>query len=349
MKKIIVNKNLIFQDQQPSKIIAEISCNHNGKKDLLIKHILKAHESGADLIKIQTYEADDICLETNNVNFKIKKGIWRGKYLWDLYKKAQTPYEWHKDIFNLAKKKKINLFSTPFSPRAVDFLEEFKVPIYKISSFEITDINLIKKVAKTRKPVIISTGMATEKEIMEAIKIVKKYHNKIILLHCVSGYPTPENEAHLSRMNLLKKKFKNTMIGLSDHTNDIKSSIIASTLGATVIEKHFILSKKIKSEDNSFSITPNQLKNLKEKIIKNHRFLGNEKFQIKKSEEKSINFRRSLFAKRNLKKNQILKKNDIISLRPKIGLSANQFENIIGKKIKIGKKKNSPIFKSDFF
>ncbi len=348
MKKIIINKNLIFQDNQPSKIIAEISCNHLGKKNLLIKHILKAHESGADLIKIQTYEADDICLKSNHKNFQIKKGIWKGKYLWDLYDKAQTPYKWHRDIFIFAKKRGINLFSTPFSPKAVDFLEKLNVPLYKISSFEITDLNLVKKIAKTCKPVIVSTGMSTEREIKNAIKIIKKYHNKIILLHCVSGYPTPESEAHLNRMNLLKKKFKGIMVGLSDHTNDIKTSIVASTLGATVIEKHFILSKKIKSEDVSFSILPKQLNNLKKQIIENYKFLGNEQFQIKKSEKNSLNFRRSLFAKKNLKKNQVLRENDVVALRPKIGLSADKFYKILGKKIKVNKKKFSPILNSDF-
>ena len=274
MKKIKINNKLSFSQNYPPLIIAEISCNHGGNKNNLIKHIDAANKFGADLIKIQTYEADDITSPKKNETFKIKKGLWKNKYYWDLYKKAQTPYSWHKDAFNFARKKGITLFSTPFSIKAVDFLESLKVSLYKISSFEITDINLIDRIGKTKKPVIISTGMASMNEIKNAIKCIKKYHSKIVILHCVSGYPTPEKDAHLERINILKKKLPGVLIGLSDHTNNIKTSVASSILGVVAIEKHFMISNKIKSEDKKFSILPKDLRALKSETQKYFEFLG---------------------------------------------------------------------------
>ena len=177
--------------------------------------------------------------------------------------KAHTPFSWHYDAFKLAKKLNITLFSSPFSKRAVDLLEEFKVPLYKVASFEITDLELIDYIARKRKPIIISTGMASLKEIKNAIKVIEKYHKKIIILYCVSGYPTKISEANISTIKIFKKLFKNCLIGISDHTNDIYSALAATSLGATVIEKHFILNKKMKSVDRSFSIDCTDLNNLK--------------------------------------------------------------------------------------
>ena len=205
-------------------IIAEISANHCGSKKKFLNLIKSAAKNGADLIKIQTYEAKDITIK----NAKVGK-----LNLWDLYSRAKTPLSWHDEAFKLAKRLKITLFSTPFSLRAVQFLEKFNVELYKISSFEITDLLLIDTIAKTKKPVILSTGMASIKEINEAIKCIKKYHSKITLLHCVSGYPTSIENINLSRLIFMKKKFKDFNIGLSDHTNNINSSIASCCLGAT--------------------------------------------------------------------------------------------------------------------
>ena len=209
----ISNDKLDFSYKKPPKIIAEISGNHNGNKSRFLKLIKKACESNADFIKIQTYEPDDITLNLKNTNFKIKDGVWKGKYLYSLYKKACTPYDWHYSAFKLAKKYKKIIFSSPFSIRAVDFLEKFKVPIYKIASFEITDYNLINYIASKKKPIILSTGMASLNEIQKAINKIEKHHKKIIILHCVSNYPTKIEDANLNRINFLKNKFKEYKIG----------------------------------------------------------------------------------------------------------------------------------------
>ena len=261
---IKVNNKIIFSENSRPMIIAEISGNHCKKKSLFLSHIKKDAASGADLIKIQTYEPEDMTIKSKNKNFKIKSGIWKGKCLWELYKKAHTPYSWHHDAFRLSKKLNTTLFSSPFSKRAVDLLEKLRVPIYKIASFEITDLELIDYIAKKRKPIILSTGMATIVEIKRAIKIIEKYHKKIIILYCVSGYPTKESEANIDTIRKFKSIFKNYIIGISDHTNNIYSALAATALGASVIEKHFILNKKLNSLDKTFSIDIKQLKKLKE-------------------------------------------------------------------------------------
>ena len=345
--RIKINKSVNFDTTKPPLIIAEISGNHNGSKTKFLKLIKKAHESGADLIKIQTYEPEDITLKENGSSYlKIKKGIWKGKQLWDLYSKACTPFKWHHDAFKLAKKLKANLFSTPFSERAVSILEKYKVDLYKISSFEITDLNLIQTIAKTKKPILISTGLANFKEINTALKIIKRYHNKIIILYCVSGYPTPNSEANVKTLNLYKKKFKKYMIGISDHTNDIYSSIAATSLGVVAIEKHFKLNKTEKTVDSKFSITPQKLKQLKEYSQNIHTTLGFQTKNLKKSEKNSLFFRRSIFSKKNIKKGEKFNKRNIICLRPKVGISSNNYFKILNKKSKKFIKKNSPIFKS---
>ena len=203
--KITIN-GLDFSYKKPPKIIAEISGNHNGNKLRFLKLVKKACESNADLIKIQTYEPKDITVSKKSEVYKIKKGIWKGKYYTDLYKKASTPYRWHNEAFKIAKKHKKIIFSSPFSIRAVDFLEQYNVPLYKIASFEITDYNLIKYIASKNKPIIISTGMASINEIKNAIKIIEKYHKKIIILHCVSNYPTNLKDTNLIKIRSLKKK-----------------------------------------------------------------------------------------------------------------------------------------------
>ena len=323
-------------------IIAEISANHCGKKSLFLQTIKSAAKNGADLIKIQTYEPKDITINRSN---QIKG--WNKKKIWELYSKAQTPFKWHKEGFDLAKKLNIELFSTPFSERAVDYLKKFNVKLFKISSFEITDFKLIRKIAKTKKPVIVSTGMASSDEIRNCIKEIKKYHNKIILLHCVSGYPTSESEANLNRINSLRKKFKNINVGLSDHTNDITSSIASMALGVSVIEKHFILSKKLNSLDKKFSILPHQLRKLSDYSKKIYLTLGDGKFRIRKEEKNSVRFRRSIFAVKNIVKGELFSRKNIGTFRPRIGIDAKDYFRVIGKKSNKNIKALSPIFKKD--
>lgn len=341
---IKINKKLVFTYKKPPLLIAEISANHNGNKNLFLKHILEAKKSGADLVKIQTYEPEDITVK--KLNFQIKNGIWKNKTLWNLYKKTQTPFEWHYDAFKLAKKKNINLFSTPFSIRALKFLDKFDVDLYKISSFEITDYNLIDNIAKRKKPIIISTGMSLVSEIETAKKIINRYHNNLVILYCVSGYPTPANECNINTIQTLKNRFKKNLIGLSDHTNNNYSSLAATVKGVTAIEKHFILSKRIHSEDSSFSIEPKEFKILSNDTKKIFETLGGKKIFLKKSENKNLIFRRSIFASKNIKKGDLFSKKNLISLRPQIGKSSSNYFKILGKKSKINIKELNPIPKN---
>ena len=337
------NLNKYFTSKKPLRplIIAEVSANHCGKKSLFLKSIISAAKNGADLIKIQTYEASDI---TINKSFNIKN--WNKKKIWNLYSKAHTPYSWHKEAFTLAKKLKIELFSSPFSERAVDFLQTFNVKLFKIASFEITDLKLIKKIAQTKKPVIVSTGMASLNEIKECVKLIKKYHSKVVLLHCVSGYPTQESEANLKRILTLKNNFKNINIGLSDHTDNINTSIASIPYNTVFIEKHFILSKKLNSLDRKFSINPKELKELSRisKIIFSS--LGNGNFKIQNNEKESLRFRRSIFSIKKIKKGEKFTTNNISTYRPEVGLSAKFFFNVLGKRAKKNIDTHSPIYLS---
>ena len=345
--KIKLNKKIIFNDNSVPLLIAEISANHNGNKKRFLNHIKLAHKNGADLIKIQTYEEQDITLPKYSKKFTFNSELWKDISLWELYKKAKTPYRWHYDAFKLAKKIGAVLFSTPFSLNAVDFLEKLNVPIYKIASFEITDYSLINKIAKTKKPIIISTGMATQREISNCLKIINKYHNKVIILHCVSGYPTPSKEANIKSILKLKEIFKKNMIGLSDHTDNIYSSIAASTMGIVAIEKHFCIDNK-KTFDSAFSIKPNQLKTLKQIITEVPKTLGLKKIFLNKSEKKFLSKRRSIFSSQDIKKGEQFTEDNIISLRPKVGICATNYFKILGKKSKKYINKLSPIYKNYF-
>jgi|TARA_B100001964_G_scaffold194479_1_gene218118 pseudaminic acid synthase len=339
-----INKKISIRGGKKPLIVTEISGNHNGSKKSFLNHIKVAAKNGADMIKIQTYEPKDITIKRFDKKFKIKEGTWKNEVLWNLYKKAHTPFSWHKDAFNLAKKLNITLFSSPFSKRAVDLLEKFKVKLYKIASFEITDLELIQYVARKKKPIIISTGMASLNEIKRAINCIKKYHNKIIILYCVSSYPSKEKDINLNTVKKFKKIFKGFNIGLSDHTNDIYTSLAATTLGVSLIEKHFIVSKKIKTSDEKFSIDTNQLRKLKEGVNKIHLSLGKEKIGLKKIEKSSIKFRRSIFAIRDIKKGERFSKFNIGNFRPKIGIGSEHFSKLIGRKSLKNYKKNSAIF-----
>lgn len=341
---IKINNKITFSYNRRPLIIAEISGNHRGIKKRFLQLIRSACKNGADLIKIQTYEPDDITLNIKNNNFKIKKGIWKNKYLWDLYNSACTPYEWHKDAFRIAKKYNKIIFSSPFSEKAVDFLEKLNVQIYKIASFEITDLNLINHIASKNKPIIISTGMCEIREIKKAIKIIKKYHNKIIILHCVSNYPTNLADTNLKRIKILQSEFKDYLVGISDHTNNIYSSIASIPFNIVAIEKHYNLDKK-KTPDSDFSISPKMLNELKN--ASKHIFESIKKNKNLRLLKKNINLRRSLFAKRDIEKNHKISKEDIISLRPSIGIGSDNFFKVLGKKTKKRLIKNNPIFFND--
>ena len=271
-------------------------------------------------------------------------GNWQ-KYISDIDANYLITHRF--DAFKLAKKLRIELFSTPFSIRAVDLLKKYNAKIYKIASFEITDFKLVDKIARTKKPVIISTGMASLQEINACIKIIKKYHKKIILLHCVSGYPTPEVQTNLKRLNVIKKKFPLYNVGLSDHTNDILTSLASIPFGVTIIEKHFMIRKNLNSLDKKFSILPKDLLELSKKSKRIFSALGKESFSIQKKEMISKYYRRSIFAVKEIKKNEKITNQNIGTFRPHVGLSANYYFKILGKRIKKNIKPFSPIFKKD--
>lgn len=334
----ITKKSNIASYSKP-KIIAEISGNHAGRKLRFLKLIKEAFKNGADLVKIQTYEPKDITLKKKTKNFIISSGLWKNKSLWDLYRKACTPFDWHKDAFKIARKLEKNIFSSPFSLRSVDILEKYKCPIYKIASFEITDFKLINYIASKKKPIIISTGMAQIKEIKNAIKLINKYHNKITILHCVSNYPTEIRDSNLKKIDTLKKQFPKNKIGLSDHTKGIATSVLAAQMGVEYIEKHFNLDSK-RTADSAFSIDSTQLKELKNVI--NYMFLGFRKEQ--KVQKKNLFLRRSIFSKRKIKKNEKITIDNIETYRPKIGICASKYFKILGKRSKKNIKANEPIF-----
>ncbi len=336
-------------DKYKPFIIAEMSGNHNGSLSNAIKIVKAAAQAGVSAIKLQTYTADTMTLNSNKKEFLIndKKSIWNGSTLYDLYKKAHTPWSWHKKIFSVAKANGLICFSTPFDDTAVKFLEKnFNPPLYKISSFENTDLRLIKIVAKTKKPMIISLGMASLQEIKNAVYTAKKNGcAKLILLKCTSDYPANPKDANLNSIEYLKKKF-NCEIGLSDHTLGIGTSIAAIAKGAVVIEKHFKFSEKNKSVDSLFSMTPHQMKSLVYETVNAWKSLGKIKIGVTGNEKNNLKYRRSIYVVKNIKKNELFTSKNIKCIRPGFGLKTIYFEKIINKRAKKNLIMGTPLKKS---
>ena len=315
----------------PPYIVAELSANHNGSIEKAFKTIMSAKQMGADAIKIQTYTPDTMTIDCDKDHFIVKGGLWNGYKLYDLYKWAQTPFEWQKDIFEYASRIGITCFSTPFDESALDLLEDLNCPAYKIASFEATDLPLIEYVASTKKPMIISTGMATFEEIGEAIESARSGGcSDLIILHCTSGYPVPIEEANILTMQDIASQF-NVQVGLSDHTMGIASSVAAISLGASVIEKHFILSRSDKGPDSEFSLEPNELKELTTTAKLTWRSLGSVSYERKPVEEANIVFRRSIIASQDIKKGQSFGPGNVRRIRPGIGISPKYYKELIGK------------------
>ncbi len=343
-KSIKFSRDVIISNNNRCFIVAEISANHSGSLSILKKTMLEAKKSGADAVKIQTYQADTMTLKVKNKHFLINdNSIWKGQQLYDLYKKAETPFKWHKEIFSFARKNKILCFSAPFDLTAIDLLEKLNCPIYKIASPEIEDLRLIEKIAKTKKPIIISTGIANEEDIKKAIKIcIKSKNNKVILLNCISSYPAKNFELNLKYIETLKKYCP--IVGYSDHSNSDLASIISVSSGAKVIEKHFILNNKIKSPDKTFSYNPKQLKNLIKRIRETEVMMGKEKVDKKKIiKNKLKTVTRSIFYSNNIKKGEKISYENIKSVRPGTGLNLSFFNKIIGKKVKTDCKFGQPV------
>jgi pseudaminic acid synthase len=332
----VIKKNNCF-------IIAEVSANHGHDFNRAVKMIKVAKKCGADAVKFQAYTPDDLTINCNNKYFKIKHSEWGGQTLYQLYEKAHTPLEWLPKLKKIADKEKIIFFATAFSKRTVDLLENIKVPFHKIASFELVDVPLIEYVAKTKKPLIISTGASTEKEIEESVSTAKKSGAKeICLLRCVSDYPAKYEEMNLKSIADMKNKFK-VPVGLSDHTLGIATSIAGVCLGARIIEKHFTLSRKLKTPDSFFSIEPKELEELVKNIRLAEKSIGTINYGITKSEKKSRVFRRSLFITKDIKKGELFTEENIKSIRPGHGLHPKYFKKIIGKKTTYDIKKGTPL------
>ena len=335
-----------FNINEDSKvfIIAELSANHNGSLKTALETIRAAKRAGADCIKLQTYTADTITINHKSNDFKLTQGtIWDGQYLYDLYQQAYTPWEWHKALFEEAKKQGIICFSSPFDKTAVDFLEDLNVPAYKIASFEITDIPLIEYVASKGKPIIISTGIAEEEDIILAIEACKRMNNNnIALLKCTSSYPAPIEEANMCMVKDLAERF-NVISGLSDHTMGSTVPVVATSFGAKIIEKHFIISRSLGGPDASFSMNEQEFTEMAKAVREAESAIGKVNYKLTEKQQKSRDFSRSLYVVKDIKKGEKITEENVKSIRPGFGLHPKFLSEVLGKKT------NSNVFKGDRF
>ena len=339
---IMINGRKIGLDCLPY-VIAEMSANHNGSIDSAYRLIHAAKMAGADAVKMQTYTPDTITLNSSSEEFTIRGGLWDGRTLYDLYREAYTPWEWHKPLFEYAKKLEITIFSSPFDCTAVDLLEDLNAPAYKIASCEAIDLPLIRYVSKTGKPVIISTGMANADEIKEAICAAREGGcDQLAILHCVSGYPAPPSDYNLRTIPDMIARF-GLVTGLSDHTIDNVTAISSIALGSSIIEKHFTLNRDGGGPDDSFSLEPNELADLCLGVKTSWQTLGKIDYGLKSSEQGSVKFRRSLYFTKSLKAGEVITENDIRSVRPGYGVAPKYFNDFIGKKVLGDIEKNTPV------
>lgn len=325
--------NRFIGPESPPYIIAEISANHNGSIENAYRLIDEAAQAGADAVKIQTYTPDTLTLNCSKSDFLIDSGLWKGETLYELYSRAYTPWEWHQPLFAYARKSSITIFSSPFDESAVDLLEDLGAPAYKIASFEAVDLSLIKYAASTKKPLIISTGMADELEISEAIDAARSSGcNDIALLHCVSGYPAPPSDYNLKTIPHLQKSY-GVSIGLSDHTLENTTAIVSVALGASIIEKHFTLDRKAGGPDDSFSLEPAGLQHLVTSTKDAHSCLGKVNYARKSSEQENLKFRRSLYFCKDVRAGTTLDSSMVRSIRPGYGLPPKYVDKVIGMKV----------------
>ena len=322
-----MNYNRVF-------IVAELSANHNGSKDVALKTIRAAKRAGADAVKFQTYTADTITLDCQNEDFKIKQGtLWDGRYLYDLYQEAYTPWEWHRELYDVAKAEGLICFSSPFDKSAVDFLESLGNPIYKIASFEITDVDLIAYAARKGKPMVISTGIATEEDIRLAVDTCRSAgNNDITLLKCTYSYPAPIEEANLCMIADLANRFK-VKVGLSDHTLGSIAGITAVSLGACMIEKHFILDRSIGGPDAFFSMNELEFSQMVKDIRTVESAIGQVNYEPTDKMKAGRAFSRSLYVAENMKKGEVITEINVRSVRPGYGLHPKYLPEILGKKV----------------
>lgn len=338
-----MTKQKLFSKDNPVFIIAEMSANHGQNFDQAVEIVKAAHASGADAIKLQTYTPDTITIDCDNEYFRIKGTIWEGRTLYDLYGEAYTPWEWHPRLKEVADDLGIFFFSTPFDDTAVDFLEELDVPCHKIASFEMVDLPLIRKVASTGKPVIMSTGMATEAEIEEAVTTFKEAGGtELALLKCTSAYPAPPEEMNLLTIPYLTERF-NVISGLSDHTMGIEMPIAAVAVGANIIEKHFCLDRSKGGPDTSFSLEPAEFKSMVEGVRKTEKALGSIQFTQTEKQKASAAFRRSLFVVKDMKTGERFSHDNIRSIRPGHGIHTRHYEKVLDSKATRSLKRGTPL------
>jgi len=331
MNSLTIDNRIIAPDYPPY-VIAELSANHNGKIETAFKLIDQAKLAGADAVKLQTYTPDTITLNCSTEDFQIKGGLWNGRTLYDLYKEAHMPWDWHKPLFYHAQKVGVTIFSSPFDNTAVDLLEDLNAPAYKIASFEAIDLPLIRYAASTGKPLIISTGMASMEEIHEAIDAAKSSGcTQLAILHCVSGYPATAAEYNLRTIVDMRERF-GTITGLSDHTLDNTTAITSIAMGASIIEKHFTLDRNGGGPDDSFSLEPEDLKALCAGVTTAWKALGAVNYERQSSEKANVKFRRSLYFVKDAKLGELVTEDHIRSVRPGFGLAPKCFEEVVGKK-----------------
>lgn len=328
--------------QKKTYIIAEMSANHAGSLERAKEIIHVAKEAGADCIKIQTYTADTITMNCNNQYFHIDNGTWEGENLYHLYQKAYTPWEWQRELKEEADKIGIDFFSTPFDKTAVDFLEELDMEAYKIASFELVDIPLIEYVASKKKPIIMSTGMGSLEEIEEAVATVHKYHNELILLKCSSAYPAISDGMNLQTMVNMQERFS-CPVGLSDHSMGSLGAVAAVAMGASVIEKHFCLSRDVENPDSSFSMEPAEFRQMVEQIRLVECAKGRIYYGATKEEENSIIFRKSIFVVKDIREGEKFTTDNIRVIRPGYGMKPKYYKDIIGKRAKMDIKGGMPL------
>ena len=336
----LLNENQVY-------IVAEISANHGHNIEIAKQTIKAIKEAGADAVKIQTYTADTITMDCDNEYFQIKQGtLWDGTTLYKLYQEAYTPWEWHKELFDYAKEVGIAIFSSPFDKTAVDLLENLDTPMYKVASFEITDIPLIRYMATKQKPMIISTGIATIGEIKEAVDTCKDEGNHdITLLKCTSSYPTPYEEMNLNTIPNLKETF-GVKVGLSDHSMGMTAALGAVALGASFIEKHVIIDRSIGGPDASFSMEIDEFKEMVNEIRNLEKALGRVNYDLNKNTLNNRTFSRSLFFTESIKQGEIITENNMRSIRPGYGMHPRHYEEILGKKVSKDVERGTPVGRS---
>ncbi len=343
MKTTLTINDRIIGPDHPTYIVAEMSANHGRDFNQAVKIIKAAKEAGADAIKLQTYTPDTITIDCNNEYFRIKGTLWKGRTLYNLYGEAYTPWDWQPKLKKVADDLGIDFFSTPFDETAVDFLEPINIPAYKIASFENVDLPLLRKIAKTGKPIIMSTGLATLAEIDEAVYNIREAGGtELALLKCTSAYPAPPEEMNLHTMAHLSEAFS-VPVGLSDHTLGITVPVAAVALGACIIEKHLTLSRDISGPDSAFSLEPHEFKAMVEAVRTAGKALGIVSYDITEAQKESSIFRRSLFVVKDIQRGEIFTKENVRSIRPGNGLHTRHLEDILGKKAKKTLERGTPL------